>query len=63
MEAENGPQPGQKSDQLDEYLSSPTEPCPDPVKYWSARKTSIPGLARMGLDYSTIPGMSACPFS
>ncbi len=47
-------------DPLDQYLASPTEPCPDPIQYWSARKTSSPGLARMGLDYATIPGTSLC---
>ncbi|TFK79411.1 hypothetical protein K466DRAFT_505613 [Polyporus arcularius HHB13444] len=55
MEAQDGPQAGANSDQLEDYLSAPTEPCSDPVKYWAARKGSIPGLARMGLDYSTIP--------
>ncbi len=58
MEAEDGPQGTAGRDVLEEYLATPPEACPDPVKYWSSRKGSVPGLARMALDYSTIPGMS-----
>ncbi|TFK78832.1 hypothetical protein K466DRAFT_454343, partial [Polyporus arcularius HHB13444] len=40
-------------DELDRFLAAPTEPCPDPVKYWHDRVAPSPGIARMG--YTTIP--------
>ncbi len=52
-----------EGDELDRYLASPPEPCRDPVRHWHERKQSLPGLARMGLDYSTIPGASLALFS
>ncbi len=59
MEAADGPLNRKKGDELDEYFADPPElAVSDPVKYWSTRTTSVPGLVRMGLDYSTIPGTS-----
>ncbi len=43
-------------DPLDRFLAALTEPITDPILYWHARVASTPGLVRMGLDYSTIPG-------
>ena len=48
-------------DALERYLSTPTESVPDPIKYWGDRLAATPGLARMGLDYATIPGMCCLP--
>lgn len=60
MEATEDLQQGEVGDELADYFATPPEPCMDPIKYWAARTGSIPGLARMGLDYATIPGESAC---
>ncbi|TFK79537.1 hypothetical protein K466DRAFT_606074 [Polyporus arcularius HHB13444] len=41
-------------DPLDRFLAALTEPITDPILYWHAHVASTPGLACMGLDYSTI---------
>lgn len=38
------------------YLMRPTTQCDDPLQHWTINNQE-PGLARMGLDYLTIPCM------
>ena len=46
--------------ELDEYLRQPVEAVSDPLKWWHNHKFVYPNLYRMGLDFLSIPGMSAC---
>jgi hypothetical protein len=43
-------------DELDIYLSSDTENCDNPFKWWDDRRDRFPNLARMAIDYLAIPG-------
>lgn len=48
-------------DEVARYLSSPPEPTQDALAWWTERRGSYPKLARMALDYLSIPGMWAPP--
>ena len=56
-------------DALEEYLALPIiETVKDPIGYWDSVLRSSNGnpgaaaLARMALDFLTVPGESPCPF-
>ena len=49
------------ADPAGEYMDSPALPhVDDPIKYWEvyAQTESNPALARMALDFLSVPGMS-----
>jgi hypothetical protein len=43
-------------DELARYLSSPTEATEDPLLWWIEKRMVYPRLARMALNYLSIPG-------
>lgn len=43
-------------DELTRYLASPTEATLDPLLWWIEKRAVYPHLARMALDYLSIPG-------
>jgi hypothetical protein len=52
----------QDADELQEYLSQPPERTRvNPVRWWWDKHHVWPALARMALDYLSIPGMCYCP--
>ncbi|KAF8581490.1 hypothetical protein K439DRAFT_1353831, partial [Ramaria rubella] len=47
------------TDELDEYLGLPAQPLvSDPLTHWEAQKAGGSHLARMALDFLSIPGKS-----
>lgn len=46
-------------DELDRYLSAPTEKTNDALTWWVERRRTYPKLSRMALDYLSIPGKCA----
>jgi len=43
-------------DELTRYLASPTEATTDPLLWWIEKRAVYPCLARMALNYLSIPG-------
>jgi hAT family C-terminal dimerisation region len=43
-------------DELARYLASPTEATEDPLLWWTEKRMVYPRLARMALNYLSIPG-------
>ena len=43
-------------DELGRYLASPTEATVDPLLWWIEKQAVYPRLARMALNYLSIPG-------
>ena len=48
-----------KKDEIKAYFELPQRPVADPLAWWIARKDEYPRLAKMALDYLTIPS-TAC---
>ena len=50
------------TDALDEWLNTPVvNTQQDPITYWTAMQTAGHPLARMALDFLSIPGKSLVP--
>jgi hypothetical protein len=48
-------------DAIDEWLSSPPlVTVSDPISWWSAMEAAGHPLARMALDFLSVPGISSC---
>ena len=43
-------------DEVERYLAAPLDTPADPIVWWIERRSIYPNLARMALDYLTIPG-------
>jgi hypothetical protein len=46
------------NDELQQYLREPIEKVDDPIAWWLAKASIWPSLARMALDFLTIPATS-----
>lgn len=47
------------ADEYERWMAAPPEDCLDPAAYWHHQLHVYPRLARMALDYMTVPPMSA----
>lgn len=47
------------TDEIAAYLSSGTEKCSDPIRWWKSNARTYPKLHRMAIDYLCIPGASS----
>lgn len=45
------------ADELDRYLSEPTDSTTEPLLWWYEHRKQYPTLSLMALDYHSIPGM------
>ena len=52
------PKAAELHDKLAHYLSTDPEQVVDVLMWWTEHKATYPHLARMALDYLSIPGMS-----
>lgn len=55
----NNPAEGSATDELKRYLAADQEPVDNAIQWWHDRRTKYPWLARMAIDYLTIPGTYA----
>ena len=46
-------------DELEHYLSTPTEKTSNVIQWWTDRLKIYPNLSQMAIDYLTIPGTYA----
>jgi hAT family C-terminal dimerisation region len=51
------------SEELERYLSAPTEATHDPLLWWVEKRTIYPRLSRMARNYLCIPGESIVVYS
>ncbi|KAF6782558.1 transposase-like protein [Colletotrichum sojae] len=52
-------QPPAQPDEVDIFLRQPSEPTPDPVKWWMEHRETYPQLSQFALDVFAIPAMAA----